>query len=241
MRLLLILGNNMIFNSIYFRNIVLVGLFSMVLQNAAANIQIGGTRLIFDGNKNEENLVIKNTDATQPNLVQSWINDEQDSETNSFLVLPPLFRLDNNQEASLRIKLLNKKLPQEKESLFWLSVKSIAPTDKIEKNKLLINFRTKIKLIYRPGNLSKDKKNIFDAFKKLKVKNIASGVKFFNPTPYFINFNRILVNGKDVMNPGYISPFSEKIYSGYNGDNISWQVINDYGGTSSVFVNNQIE
>lgn len=214
-------------------------IFSAFLHNVSyANVQINATRVIFDGKKNEETILVKNIDNKTPNLIQSWVSAENDSDSNDFVIVPPLFRLEGNEEATLRIKLLNKSLPQDKESLFWLSVKNIAPTDINSKNKLLINFRTKIKLIYRPVSISKDKEIVFNAFKKIEIHKSNDGFKLINPTPYYINFNRIQIDSKDVVKPGYIAPFGNKFYQGYTGNIIKWQVINDYGGVSDFYSTN---
>lgn len=60
------------------------------------------------------------------------------------------------KEASLRIMFLGKtNLPTDRETLYWMNVKAIPPTDEknTQKNTLQLALQNKIKLFYRPENL----------------------------------------------------------------------------------------
>lgn len=113
---------------------------------------IGGTRLIYDGNKKESSLSISNPDKS-PYLIQSWVSaQETDTSKVPFIITPPIFRLDGGQDNILRVIRAGGNLPDDKESLYWLNIKSIPSAEK-KNNTLQIAVKTSIKLIYRPGGV----------------------------------------------------------------------------------------
>lgn len=68
------------------------------------------------------------------------------------MVTPPLFRLGAGQENNLRILRTGGNLPEDRESLYWMNIKSIPSTTEKQDNvnTLQIAVKTRIKLIYRP-------------------------------------------------------------------------------------------
>uniref|UniRef100_UPI00203C9232 fimbrial biogenesis chaperone n=1 Tax=Enterobacter hormaechei TaxID=158836 RepID=UPI00203C9232 len=65
----------------------------------------------------------------------------------------PLFRMDAGKTNALRIIYNGAPLPQDRESLFWINVKTIPSSSREDINKLQIAVNTRIKLFYRPSNL----------------------------------------------------------------------------------------
>lgn len=112
-------------------------LFSAVAQ---AGIVMGGTRVIYHEGKREASISVTNADNHSPYLVQSWVENyaEADKSPVPFIVTPPLFRLDPEQENVLRINFIGSPLPGDRESVYWLNVKSISPTQK----GMRINYRS---------------------------------------------------------------------------------------------------
>ncbi len=71
-----------------------------------AAVTVGATRLIYDGKQNEANLTVSNREDDSPYLVQSWVSGygaANDASLDSFIVTPPLFRLDANKDDALPI------------------------------------------------------------------------------------------------------------------------------------------
>lgn len=67
-----------------------------------AGVVVGGTRLIYDGGKKEASINLSNPDKNIY-LIQSWVDSEgkgknAQAEKAPFIVTPPLFRLDSNQQ-----------------------------------------------------------------------------------------------------------------------------------------------
>ncbi|WP_347340785.1 fimbrial biogenesis chaperone, partial [Serratia marcescens] len=91
-------------------------------------------------------------------LIQTWVESfsPEDKKEAPFVVTPPLFRLEPEQDNIIRVIYSGGNLPQHKESIYWLSVRSIPSTKKSKENKLLITVQNKIKLFYRPKTLSRD-------------------------------------------------------------------------------------
>lgn len=122
----------------------------------AAGIQIGRTRIIYDAAKKEVALPLQNNDKELPWLIQSW-TDTGDGKTHGpFIVTPPLFRLDPQKEQSLRITWNGTTLAGDKESLFYMNVRTVpaTATDEGDKNVLRLIYKTRLKLFWRPVGLS---------------------------------------------------------------------------------------
>jgi fimbrial chaperone protein len=198
---------------------------------AQAGVIIGGTRLVYDGGKKESSLTVSNPDKT-PFLIQSWV-DPQDGDTTKapFIITPPIFRLDGGQNNVLRVILTGGNLPSDKESLYWINIKSIPSAEKKD-NTLQIAVKTRIKLIYRPRNLPGD---LNTAASTLKWQRDGNQLKVSNASPYYITFFNVKVNGTMIKEASMVSPHSTAQMPAGSGNTLSWQIINDFGGVSQVF------
>ncbi|MGB7801547.1 fimbrial biogenesis chaperone [Buttiauxella sp.] len=195
-----------------------------------AGVVIGGTRLIYDGGKKESSLSVKNPD-TVPYLIQTWVETTGGgAEKAPFMVTPPLFRLDGQQENVLRVVRAGGNLPNDRESLYWMNIKAIpAGEAKENQNTLQIAIKSRIKLIYRPQGLKGSPEDMAD---KLKWQRSGDQVQVSNPTPFYISFMEITVAGKQVKNVTYVAPGSTASFAmpaGVSGGSVGWKVISDYG------------
>lgn len=207
---------------------IAISLF-VVSATAHAGIVMGGTRVIYEEGKREASISVTNADSNTPYLVQSWVENYSASDKSQppFIVTPPLFRLDPEQKNVLRINFTGSRLPTDRESVFWLNVKSIAPSNKNEANKLQVNIKSKFKLFYRPGNLSGEAR---DAWQKLTFETRGSSLVAHNPTPYFVSFFSLSVGGQELEAPGMIAPFSDQSWPVSRSGVVKWRAINDFGG-----------
>ncbi|MBB1201748.1 molecular chaperone [Enterobacteriaceae bacterium 89] len=200
---------------------------------ANAGVIIGGTRVIYDGNKKEASLSVNNPDST-PYLIQSWVEAPGNGvEKAPFIITPPLYRLDKGQKNVERI-LLAGTLPQDKESLYWLNIKAI-PSAPAKDNTLQIAVKTRIKLIYRPAALKGQLPE--EQAAKLTWQRSGNQIQVTNPTGLVINFNEISVNGKKLDDVSYVLPGSSARFNlpqGVSGGTVTFKVINDYGGTGEM-------
>lgn len=197
--------------------------------SAQAGVVLGGTRIIYEEGKKEVSIDIENK-GSAPYLIQSWVENKDGVKTSDFLVTPPLFRLDGDKKNALRIFNLSKELPSDRESLFFLNAKSI-PGGEPGNNTLQIAIRNRLKLIYRPGSLQKERPE--NRTEELTWKRIGNQLKVTNPTPYYQNFMFIKINDKDIemKDKNYAAPFTDTWFDigAINGNQISWKIINDYG------------
>ncbi|WP_416347498.1 molecular chaperone [Acerihabitans sp. TG2] len=201
---------------------------------ADAGVVVGATRVVYDAGKKEASISVSNPDRSRPFLIQSWIDNPQEGDTTRvpFIITPPLFRLDTEQENVLRIVRAGGHLPEDRESVFWLNIKSIPATDKNATNQLLISVNTRIKLFYRPKNLAG---NATLAYQTLTFSRQGGELIARNPSPFYISFASLRVGGQEIKHPGMIAPLGTlrwPLPTGARG-NVSWRAINDFGGTSA--------
>lgn len=200
---------------------------------AQAGVVMGGTRVIYPEGEREVSFSITNMEKNTPYLIQSWIEniDSNNKAAPPFIVTPTLFRLDAEQKNSLRVSYLGAPLPADRESVFWLNVKNIAPSKKANSNKLQINVKSKFKLFFRPAGL---KGNAELAYKELTFTCHNNTLHAKNPSPWFVSFYRVSVGNIDVKTPGMIDPFADRRWHIPCNGTIRWQAINDYGGLTRV-------
>ena len=97
---------------------------------------VGGTRVIFNGEKRSLNQRRQPGQRTLFNSV--WLDNQQSGvDKIAFIITPPLFRLDGHQENMLRIVRVGDDLPKDKESLYWMNIKSIPSTEHTGKSNTL--------------------------------------------------------------------------------------------------------
>ncbi|NTY88598.1 molecular chaperone [Serratia fonticola] len=198
---------------------------------AQAGVVVGGTRLIYDGGKKESSLSVNNPDKT-PYLIQSWVETTTGgAEKAPFMVTPPLFRLDGGQENVLRVVRAGGNLPSDKESLYWMNIKSIPSVTKdTNQNTLQIAVKTRIKLIYRPEGLKGVPE---EQTEKLTWQRKGNSVQVTNPTPFYMNFQQVKVGGQELKEVTYVAPMGTATFAlpaGVSGGSVSWKIISDYGG-----------
>lgn len=203
-----------------------------------AGVTVGGTRVIYDGSKREATLSVRNPDK-RAFLIQAWAdNDGQDgSNTNNskppFIVTPPLFRLNSGSENIMRIIRTDNNLPGDRESIFWMNVKSIPSMSEDAKNVLQIAVKTRIKLIYRPKGVEP---LTDEALNSLVFSRDGDVLKVSNPTPNYVSFSYLKVDSLPVQETfTMVAPKGESKFhlsSSVKGKTVSWRAINDYGGES---------
>lgn len=201
---------------------------------ATAGLVVGGTRVIYPENSKEISVSIKNPDKHTDYLVQSWLDNGTESNTDKvpFIITPPLFRLDHQSENMLRIARAGGHLPADRESLFWLNVKGIAGSaEKQKNNQLQVVLRTRLKYFFRPTGL--DNQSAADAYQKLSFSRHGTELVMKNPTPYYVSLYSLKVGGSEIKEPGMVPPFGEHRVKTAGNGKIEWQAINDYGGHST--------
>ena len=208
------------------------------LSSAWAGVMLSGTRVILGEKSREASIPVKNT-GTSPYVVQTWIDAGEGKNKTPLLVTPPLSRLDPGMENILRIMRVGGTLPTDRESVFWLNVKEIPEKSK-EVNVLQVAVRTRIKIFYRPSNLSGQPT---EARSKLKWA-VSAGrggqgavLKIANASAYHVTFTGLKVDGnpQEMNGAAMVPPFGEVAYplrsiKTPQEIRVSYTTINDYGG-----------
>lgn len=129
---------------------------------AQAGVTAERTRVIFPGENHEKSLLLANLNA-YPVLVQTWIDDgalnsTPDTAVAPIMPLPPVFRMAPGERRSLRLLFTGGNLPADRESLFWLNLYEIPPSESVrnltpEQALLVVTMRTQMKVFYRPKDL----------------------------------------------------------------------------------------
>jgi|SRR5579863_4821016 len=219
--------------------------------SAHAGIQVGGTRVVFDAkqDKRETSLAVRNKGDT-PYVIQTFVDDGNGGTKDlPFAVTPPLFRLEGGKEQLVMIRRVAGKaaLPDDRESVYWLDVKEIPPTDKSrsrDANMLKIAMLTRVKLFYRPAALTGDPAAAPAQLKWSVVPGSGghgAALKVSNPTPYHVTFSTIEVDGKqkDRINADMVAPkgellipLPERTVPKVGPVTFSYTTINDYGAVT---------
>ncbi|WP_048957396.1 fimbrial biogenesis chaperone [Enterobacter bugandensis] len=213
---------------------LLVLLFGSCMSHAS--VTLSNTRVVYHADKKESNITVRNNTAS-PFLVQSWVQGKDSQGTKApFIVTPPLFRMDAGKSNALRIIYNGAPLPQDRESLFWINVKSIPSSSREDINKLQIAVNTRIKLFYRPSNLMDEPTDISKNV-QWSVKNNELIVR--NNSSYYISFAEVKINNKawseiDMLAPKSSTTFTLRNTLLKNNATVQWKYINDYGGNSQL-------
>lgn len=216
-----------------YTNIVLALLLAFFAVQVQAGIVIGGTRVIYNGEKKETSTSIRNQEKSGVYLVQSWIDTGVKENKAPFIVTPPLFRINPGEENILRIVRTGGSLPEDRESVFWLNVKSIPATDDSmpQNNVLQIVVKSRLKLFYRPAGLE-GAQDI--AYKNLSVVRSGNHLTVSNPTPYYVTLFTLKVDGLEIKEADMVPPKGSVSFAlpSTTASTVSWQAISDYGGIS---------
>ncbi|MEL4013218.1 fimbrial biogenesis chaperone [Dryocola clanedunensis] len=209
---------------------ILMALSIGCVSQAQASVALGATRVIYPADQKQVKLPVTNNDEMSTFLIQSWIENADDKKDGRFLITPPLVAMKGKKENTLRIvNVSNKQLPQDRESLFWINVKAIPGMDKASENKntLQLAIISRIKLLYRPVNLSLPPDQ---AAEKLRFKRAAGQLSLINPTPYFLTVTELYV-GNTELEGTLVPPMGEITVTlpANAGRDISYKTINDYG------------
>jgi P pilus assembly chaperone PapD len=222
-----------------FRTSLLLALCSLSGLCLAA-IQVGGTRVVFPATDHEASIQVRN-EGTEDIMIQSWIEAApgQSESDLPFAITPSLARLGHKKQQMLRIFYQGKGLPEDRESVVWLSVQEIPQVSRTE-NSLQVAFRQRLKIFYRPKGLPG---TADEAANKLswKVLETADGLvlQAANDSAFHVSFGQVKVIAGQKEYPvqaAMISPqSSEKMKiedlpkTFRDSAEVHWESINDYG------------
>jgi chaperone protein EcpD len=214
------------------------------IPTSQAALTLSGTRVVFDSDKRSTSMIVANP-SNRTFAVQTWVNTVADDATTAvpFIPSPPLFRLNPGKEQQVQINGLPNTLPTDRESLFYFNVQEIPQAETNDGNVLNIALRTRIKLFYRPSQLTD---NPIARLKDLQwsIKDVGGQPHLVvnNPTPFHVSFIRLEVTGngqsQTFQNVAMLEPLSSQAYAlngvrPGTGLQVVFSAINDYGGYSA--------
>lgn len=201
--------------------------------NGSGGISLGATRLIYPISAKQVSLPIINNSQKNRYLVNAWIDNENGEKTKDLLMTPPLFVSEAGTENTFRIIKVADNFPQNKESIYWVNVKTIPSVSKEvleNSNVLQLAILSRIKLFIRPNNLPYVSE---DALKNIKFHGTADGIEIENLSPYFISFVNIKVDGESLPSK-MAAPLEKTKLNSKKGRVISYQTVNDFGGITEI-------
>ncbi|MFQ2734529.1 molecular chaperone [Aeromonas caviae] len=215
-------------------------LMTLLAGQAQAAVSLDRTRLIYPGEAKSVSLTIRNNNKTLPYLAQAWLEDANGKKINSpFTVLPPVQRLEPGMESLLKVQALPavKLLPQDKESLFYFSLREIPPRSS-QANTLQLALQTRIKFFYRPASLVVEPGSSKAQWQeKLTLQQVGGKYQLTNPTPYYVTLVEGARSAKEEgikgFEPVMIAPGSSATVNlGVDklGQQPTFTYVDDYGG-----------
>lgn len=216
--------------------------YSLKSEKQTFSLMLGASRVVYVANSTGSTLSVLN-EHDYPMLVQSEVVSDEGGKNKSsgrFSVVPPLFRLDEQQRAKIRIIHRGGEFPDDRESLYWLCVKGIPPKDndgwsegktlKSANLNVQVSIKNCIKLIVRPKVLVGQ--SSLSMAERLSWRMDKQGLTAVNDTPFYINLSSITVGGNAVKPVRHIAPFASHTFplpAGASGE-VQWRAISDLGG-----------
>ncbi len=203
-----------------------------------ASLVLDETRVIYPEADPQESVKVDNPTSLNF-LAQAWIEDEHGREEQHFTVYPPLSRINANSTSSVRIeKIDSEKLPADRETLMWLNIKEIPQRQKANGPQLVVAFKSRIKILYRPKSIDPE---LHESFTKMTWQTLPGKLIVTNPTPYHITFDKVwdgaMNNPANELPANMVAPFSSltiSVPAGKTVHTVYYDIINDFGGLSEI-------
>ncbi|WP_185860229.1 fimbrial biogenesis chaperone [Enterobacter asburiae] len=208
---------------------------------ALAGVGFSRNRMVYPEGSQSISLKVTNS-GNNPYLIQARVTADTDGRQPApFMVTPPLFRLDGQGEAMMRIIMAGADLPHDRESVFYFSGRAIpteAPTEagagKLGAS-VSMSTRSVMKVFYRPKGLQMAQADSPD---RMTFSRTAKGVRVKNPTAYYQSFALLTFDGREQDldgQPSMVPPFGELVFPAREAvKSVSWRVMNDYGGATEL-------
>ncbi|HIE6455540.1 TPA: fimbrial biogenesis chaperone [Serratia marcescens] len=145
-------------------------LLALASMGAQAGIIASATRVIFREGDTEKNLMLLNTNG-YPIVAQTWVdngdvNAAPELSRAPFVTLPSVFALPPSALKGLRILFAGAALPTDRESVFWLNLYEIPPSQPTTpplSSRVTLAMNTQMKIFYRPKALKGNAENAAEA------------------------------------------------------------------------------
>ncbi|EPK8591300.1 fimbrial biogenesis chaperone [Pluralibacter gergoviae] len=205
-----------------------------------AGIVMTGTRVIYPADAREKSVQLSNT-GTRPYIVQMQVDGGRPGDgqaSDAFVFTPPIFRMEPGAGQSVRLRYVGKALPQDRESLFYLSFTQLPAVTTAEQsgNQLVLAVTNRVKVFWRPRGLTDDAEAIA---RGLTLRLSGNTLHVSNPSGRFASVRRasLVVNGREIQlaESAMVAPKSTAEWrpsapvSGLRGARLRLVLVNDYG------------
>ena len=192
-------------------------------------------RIIYPADAKQTAVWIRNSHTNERFLVNSWIENSSGVKEKSFIITPPLFVSEPKSENTLRIIYTGPPLAADRESLFWMNVKTIPSVDKNAlngRNVLQLAILSRMKLFLRPIQLQELPAEAPDT---LKFSRSGNYINVHNPSPFYVTLVNLQVGSQKLGNAMAAPRVNSQIPlpSGVQGK-LKFQTVNDYGSVTPV-------
>lgn len=221
------------------------------MANQRSGITLQSTRVIYPQSKSKGVTFTLKNDTQTPYLIQSRVADQilgspsaKPAAEVPFIVLPPLKRLDADEQLTLTIRLTKNTLQDDRESVFALQIKAIPAQSDSDKSatsgqvKVMLALQNTLKLFYRPQQLPVY--TLDQITDKLRFVKQGDQLVVSNSGPYYVTFKSLAVGNTAIdANALFemVPPFGQLTYplsTSVSGE-VHWQLINDYGQASEMY------
>ena len=217
-------------------------LLLIMCQYADASVVMTGTRVIYDGKMSSKTVQLKNPDK-QPYIVQIETDNgtqanQAASGNDDFVVTPQIFRMEPGSAQSIRLMYIGKPLPEDRESVFYLSFTQLPALNKenLGGNQLVLAITNRVKIFYRPKGLTGVSA---DTPQKLSFSLSDKQVKVVNSGGYYavVRHATLLTKGREITlaSSTMVPPESSVNWtpsspvSSLKGARLRLILVNDYG------------
>lgn len=211
--------------------LLLSGTACSAIPGERGGIRLDHTRVIFNATDKMQTLTVKNRSDNVWLIQSRVVMSTQSLQPAPFLITPPLYRLGAGTEQTLRIIPQSHVLPEDKESLLYLSIQAIPASQKQSSAALqaAVSIRFNLKMFYRPAQLGEPPANYSC---ELRFSQHHRQIRVENPTPWHITLRTLSLGGKprDLnMQPLMLAPQSVQLIPD-SASKVRWQAVNDFGG-----------
>lgn len=211
-------------------------------------VKLGASRVIYNPDSSGASLSVTNA-QDYPILVQGKVFAEDKKTVASFIITPPVSRLDAQQQSRLRIIRTGGQMAGDRETLHWLCVAGIPPKNTdvwaqdengkpLKPTDITLNLEVSanscIKLLVRPSGV---KGAMMDAASALKWQRQGDKLTVTNPSAFYMNLSSLSVGVMNIPDKDYVAPRSSRSFTLPKGaaGQVQWTVITDEGGESRQF------
>lgn len=215
--------------------------------NTSTGISFYVLRVIYPEGERQGVTLTAHNNTPAPYLMQSWIRpvDPATGDVDlswhgtpvmPFIATPPLARLEAKGELALRIRRNDMPLPNDRESVFFISMKAL-PAQQPTAEQMVMTVVSNIKLFYRPKGLAK--RAVADMAPKLAFHREGHQLTAINPTPYWLTFSRLAVGNMALDKSALrlmVPPFGKQSYTlpAIASGKVTWQLIDEDGWDTPV-------